>query len=275
VGKDKTKTSVNTAVRQRSVPLPRTATAAMLTAVALAVLSLFVGSTAVAQEDDGAYVSVSEGELTVEASALAPGAAMTVSGEGFAPDSSLLFVVSNADAGNAILNEEIFADSAGSVTHSFTLPSEMVTADYLARVSGLTADGGSLLLEKVVRIDGNVEQLTTTTIVTTTTVAADPTARTDPGEGAPVSATDDGAPVSATTAAGDTTRPTPTVDQLSDDEPGVAELAAGDDSETAAAATTPSSSSGSTALVVVIVVGMVGALGATGFLLRRRATKPY
>jgi len=153
----------------------------------------------------------------------------------------------------------------------------MVSADYLARITGLTGDGGTLLLEKVVRIEGNVEQLTTTTFVTTTTAAAEPTASTEPQVGEPtaVDVENGDAPAAGVTANEGPPRsaPLPTIDRAGGESTRSDESAAASDD--AAASTSASSSSGDSALVLIVVVAVVGALGTAGFLARRRASKPF
>jgi len=67
------KTSMVTAAEQRTRRVPRAAATTVLWTIAFAVISLFVASAAVAQEDGNTYVSAGEGELTVEVSGLAPG----------------------------------------------------------------------------------------------------------------------------------------------------------------------------------------------------------
>jgi len=261
VGKDSNMSLDITSACPSPSPLSRSSLGAAIAVIVMAALSLFVASAAMAQEVEEPYVSVADGELALEASALAPAAEVTVSGSGFAPEGPLRFVLANVDAGTTIMAEEIFADSTGDVSYSFSLPTEMVTADYLARISGFTTDGGSLRLETTINIVGNVEQLTTTTVAPTTTAAPAPTSPTSVPVGEPTPVPVEGA--------ASATAPPPTLDTLSDSGEAAnlnSEVAAADPSD---------SSSGNAATVLIVVAAIVAALGAAGFFVRRRATKPY
>lgn len=103
---------------------------------------VLVGLTAApALADDPQYPPQDELKIEVSATALCPGDSVTVSGEGFAPDSSLVVeLVSN----ETTLGSPT-ADGGGAFTFETTIPETQEPGGYTVRVTGTAHDGSDVV----------------------------------------------------------------------------------------------------------------------------------
>ena len=263
----------------------RATTRAIAVAIGLTALVMTaVGSMtpAAAQENDDNYQPFIEGDLEVTGSAeFGPMVEITFSGSGFAPDSSVEITLFGKDNGVSVIRALVEAAGDGSVTHTTTLPDEMIEGAYTTVAAGMAEDGAVVLLSGEIFVSGNVVELTPstttppeTTVPTSTTAAPDDTRPTSTTiattqSGSPSSTISDSGD-SSTTASSDPTVPpddstTTTASDSGDDDSTGNEQAAGD-------GTNGSSDGGSGATLWIIVAVVVAALGGGAVYWRSRAS---
>jgi len=249
--------------------LPRSAQLILVASLAAAIASMLVAPPA--NSEESAYESIVDGELGFSASALAPGADVTVFADVFGALASVEFELTNADTGAVLMREQLTTEADGSIEHSFKLPSEMVTAEYRTEISGLTEDGALVSLEKRFDIIGNVTELQTTTVATTAPPVEpsdEPTVAPDGVEPAPTSdtAVSDGAESFSDAAPGDAIG-----EVAADDLANTQDTDPASSQQASAAANT--NGAGSTSVVIWIVTAVIVAgLGAIAVILRRKSS---
>ncbi|NOX31319.1 MAG: hypothetical protein GXP35_14905 [Actinobacteria bacterium] len=249
--------------------LPRSAQLTLVASLAAAVASMFVAPPA--NSEESAYESIVDGELGFSASALAPGADVTVFADVFGALASVEFELTNADTGAVLMREQLTTDADGGIEHSFKLPSEMVTAEYRTEISGLTEDGALISLEKRFDIIGNVTELQTTTVATTAPpveAGDEPTGTPDGVDPAPTSdsAVSDGAERVSDAAPGDA------IGEVAADDFGDTQDTDPASSQQASSAANTNGAESTSAVIWIVTAAIVAGLGAIAVMLRRKSS---
>jgi LPXTG-motif cell wall-anchored protein len=91
-------------------------------------------------DDEPQYPPQDDLKISVSATALCPGDSVTISGEGFAPGSSVVVEL----AANETTLGSATADGAGAFSLETTIPDTQAAGDYTVTVSGSAADGSDV-----------------------------------------------------------------------------------------------------------------------------------
>lgn len=116
-------------------------------AVSLGGMQLWSARTAVAQE-----YPISEGELIVSDSTVAPGSTITVSGEGFAAGAEVTITIGS----DRVELARVDADAAGRFIATVTIPANITPGTRTVEASGEAAGAGTLVLSSEIVIEGDL-----------------------------------------------------------------------------------------------------------------------
>jgi len=118
----------------------------------LAVLAVVtLGALLVAAPVQAEPYPMAEGTLSSSAADLEPGVPTTVSGAGFAPGVDVVITVESAPVHLATVP----ADAAGAISTTVTIPTDLPAGTHTLMATGMTADGGTLVLSTEFVVGGD------------------------------------------------------------------------------------------------------------------------